>query len=291
MSSGSGRNQLCPCGSGVKQKNCACQTRRPRTRALTLDYGVPVAIDGVRIASSGELALTASGTAAPPLSAYIETTYQRDAKKPKIIHRTPLDPRNLSVDPNLALERFDLLLAIDTNFVTRPEGMIAMSCIVHCDYTSLGHQVLVEFEARQLFELRNVVGPPERIAWWLLIENVRSNAQFDSVRSVGIVVDSDFGNIAAYNERSRPILDEFYLPPKFELLYATADTGSEFIANKLIVCADRMAKALLERLVAGDIPDDGLLRISDQPFTHYRIWLPSRGSGPRQTLAPKPESR
>jgi hypothetical protein len=244
---------------------------------LALDYGVPVSLDGLRIENTGELSLTASGAAVPPVAAYLETTYQRGGKASKIIHRTPLDPRNLSVDPNLALERFNLLLAIDTNYVSGPDGVTSVSCIVHCDYRSVGAKVLVAYEARQLLELRNVAGPAERIAWWILIENVRANAKFSSVMSVGIVVDSDFGNIAAYNDRSRPIVGEYYLPPKFELLYATADTGSEFVANKLIVYADREAKALLDRLVTGTIGDDGLQPIADQRFTHYRSWLPSGG--------------
>jgi hypothetical protein len=53
------------------------------------------------------------------------------------------------------------------------------------------------------------------------------------------------------------------------------------------VCADHNAKMLLDRLLTGTIPDDGLRPSADQPFTHSRIWLPG-GPAPNPPMGSTP---
>jgi hypothetical protein len=278
-STGRTRNQLCSCGSGKKRKYCPCQMRRSRTTSIVLDYGEPVSHNEVRISPTGELRFSLDGTARRPISGYLETTYERTAKQPKVVHRTPLDPSAPMVNPNIALERFDLLLAVDTNTIRTPPGNICVACLVRGDFTDFGKKVLVAWEPRQLIELRNVVGPPENVVWQLVSEDLAANARFEALKSVGLVVDSDFDMIPAYNSRTAPIIGDFFLPPKIELLYASADTGSEFVANKMLSRADRESGALLKQLISGTIPDDGLLQAIGRAFTSYRVWLPAKGKG------------
>ena len=183
------------------------------------------------------------------------------------------------VNPNLALERFDLLFAVDTNTIQIPSGNICVACLVSGDFADFGRKVLVAWEPKQLIELRNVAGPPENVVWQLVSEDLAANPRFESLKSIGIVVDSDFDLIPVYNSRTVPIIGDFFLPPKIELLYASADTGSEFVANKMLSRADRESGALLKQIVSGVIPEDNLLDAVDRAFTSYRVWLPAKGEG------------
>ena len=154
-----------------------------------------------------------------------------------------------------------------------------MACLVRGDFADFGQKVLVAWAPKQLIELRNVAGPPENVVWQLVTEGIAANPRFESLESIGIVVDSDFDLIPAYNSRTVPIIGDFFLPPKIELLYASAETGSEFVANKMLSRADRESGVLLKQIVSGTVPDDGLLEGVDQAFESYRVWLPTKGEG------------
>jgi hypothetical protein len=177
------------------------------------------------------------------------------------------------VNPNLVLERFGLLLAIDTNTARLGNTTVSVTCIVQGNYIDFGPKVVAHWEPKQILEFRNVSGPPENVAWQVVIEDIGASLSLAAVPTIGIIVDSDLGRIPAYNARELPLFGNFFLPPKFELLYASSDTGSEFVANKMIARADQASRALLRQIVDGQIPDDGLESIDGYPFTHYRIWV------------------
>lgn len=90
------------------------------------------------------------------------------------------------------------------------------------------------------------------------------------------VVDSDFSRIPAYNRRESPIEGDFYLPPQFTLVYASADGGANQFGNRLIRLCDREAKRLLNHLEA--VPEDPerheLQNVIDRPHSHFRQWVP-----------------
>jgi len=272
---GESRNAKCPCGSGRKRKRCPCGGRRPRSVSVVFDYGRPVAHDRVDIIPDGVVRFSAEGVATRPLEAYLETIYERE-HKPKIVHRTPLDTSAPGVNPDIALERFDLLLAIDTN--SDEASGISVGCVARCDYLDFGQKVLVMWEPRQLVEIRNPSESAENIVWRLVLESIAASSRFKEMRSVGVIVDSNLGRIPMYNARQQPIVGDFYLPAKMELLYASADTGSEFVANKLIGVADRVARSMLRKLLSGKVRSEGLKAVEGQPFSHYRQWLPG-GTG------------
>lgn len=65
-------------------------------------------------------------------------------------------------------------------------------------------------------------------------------------RRIAFVVDSDLGNLEAYCNRSKPLHKDFYLPPNFTLLYASADRSDEW-PNQMIKRCDKLAGADLEK--------------------------------------------
>jgi hypothetical protein len=68
------------------------------------------------------------------------------------------------------------------------------------------------------------------------------------------VVDSDESNVKAYNARTLPVYDQQVLPERITLIYATSDTGSEYLANAAIRHADYTGRTILDAIESGRIP-------------------------------------
>jgi len=261
-------NRTCSCGSGLKVKHCPCKGRKPRKIEIKFDYGIPTAIDRIRISESGQISLQHDGNPRHPVTASLETTYKRLGKHPKVIHQTLLDPSAPWVNPNRCLKRFDLLLAIDTN----TKGSISLTVLVKCWYQEVEEGLLAEWEPIHAIEFHNIVGQAENIGWRTAFECITINPQYETLNSIGVIVDADLGRLPSYNSRALPIEQDYYLPPRSELLYATADTGSEYVANRMLARADQISSSFLQQIVKGSISEDGLRQVNNAPYTHYRLW-------------------
>ncbi len=113
--------------------------------------------------------------------------------------------------------------------------------------------------------------PAERAGWALVIEQIHNSAEFAQYERIGIIVDAYLGDLLSYNTRKESIVPGVFLPKRFSLLYASADTGGEYFANQMLSHADRAAKICLAKIEDGtialpqrrrdDIPFDKLLHI------------------------------
>lgn len=271
MSTGNQRNNLCPCGSGKKYKKC-CLNKKPRTTSITMDMGKPVVANGLRISPMGSFELLQDGVPLKPVEAYHDVNYERE-KGPKILNKTPLNPDNLITDPNIALGNFDRIFAIDTNTKMLKDEIISVSCIVLCYLTHNPNDTLdAKFAAVHCLEFRNIQCLAENIAWMKMIQLITANPAYNSSLKLGIIVDSDLRNIPAYNNRSKPIFSDFYLPRNIELIYASADVGKEYLANKLILLCENEVNKLLSEIILGKVANDNLQEVKNEPYTHIRIW-------------------
>lgn len=166
----------------------------------------------------------------------IDISYERSNGKEKILNRIIAS----HIDPDKALLTHDIVLAVDTNtindtsvtaiaqmcFTGETNGVIAVNCKVW-DNTE--------------------VPKAEVHAWAVVINAVYSQLQNKKQnKTVAIVVDSELGALQQYNKREKPLVQGFYLPPGFTLVYASADTGMEFIANQLIRICDKYASEVLK---------------------------------------------
>lgn len=271
MSKGKDRNKSCLCGSGKKYKKCCLNKPKPRITYLTMDMGKPVAANSLRISPTGKVELLSNGISLIPKEIKIETGYERK-KGFKIINRAPLTHEDLFINPNRALEKYDLLCAIDTNTKPLNNGTVSVSCVVICKLTSQKEYTTVQYNAVNCLEFRNISGKPENIAWCKLIKLMMANPSYNEKMKVGIVVDSDLGNIPDYNARKIPIVDNFYLPPNVELLYASTDIGKEYLPNILISLCDKEANKLIKYIQENDNDQSGLETAPDLPCTHFRFW-------------------
>lgn len=67
-------------------------------------------------------------------------------------------------------------------------------------------------------------------------------------KQIGIVVDSELGHIKEFNSRERYIIDSFYLPQNFKLIYASADKN-DTVLNWAIKQCDIAAGEILNYII------------------------------------------
>ena len=96
---------------------------------------------------------------------------------------------------------------------------------------------------------------------------------YSSEQKIAIVVDSDLGEIDFYNKRTRPIVPGYFLPKNFSLVYASADSGSENLANHMLKLSDKISNVILQGLKETDTLE-GLTKVEGRQFSHFRIWNP-----------------
>lgn len=240
--------------------------------SITMDMGEPMTVNGVKISPTGSIELLKDGIPLVPINAYHDVSFDR-TKGPKTLNKTPLDPNKLILNPNHALEKFDRIFAIDTNTKTINDESISVSCVVLCKLSrDRKNSLIAEFLPVHCLEFRNTQGITENTAWRKAIQLITANPSYNANMKFGIIVDSDLGNISSYNNRSKPFYPGLYLPKNIELIYASADTGKEYLANKLISLCDKEATKLLEEIMSNKISNENLHEVNDEPYTHFRLW-------------------
>ena len=249
--------------------------RKPRSTALVLDMGTPVALNRAVFGKNGTITVESADGQEQPIASHIVTTYER-AKGPKLIHHLKVSPENLTYDPNIALTRYTLVLAVDTNKPETSLPNVVFTGIVHAKILPHTDRILkLIFYQGTVLELHNLNGPPERFGWAFVCRSVINLPQ---TALIAVIVDSDLRSIPSINQRDEPIIGDYYLPDGFELLYATDKGG--YIANKLLRLCDRNSREVA-RLVAStqtsSLPP--LIEAGpEDPYTHMRVW--SQAVGP-----------
>lgn len=110
----------------------------------------------------------------------------------------------------------------------------------------------------------------ERIGW---IEGLRALFEeylITAEERIGLVVDAYLNDLPALNARTQPVFANLFLPKNVTLIYASADSGSEYLPNVLIRAADRSASMALDYLEAGRAPFNDK-QVHGCPFEGRRI--------------------
>ena len=249
------------------------QIKKPRERRITLDFGRAVPVNGLYVDKrSGRAAFLRNGRPVHAEKAVVESGYYR-SKGFKPLVRAKISPTKLYGQPNRALERYELILAVDTNTKTIECNTIAVTSVVVAQQTKVlvpGKTVLY-CRAEQCFEFRNPIEKPELIGWKTVIEMLQANPVYRSTMKIGIIVDSDLDNLDSYNNRVLPISDGFYLPQNFTLIYASSDNATESVANRLLKVAHATASRVLRQICErGD--EENLSVVENRRYSHFRIW-------------------
>ena len=249
-------NKKCPCGSGKKFKNC-CMNKKPRTTIVTMDMGEPVQINSLSIDNKGNFKVFNDKNEFFPQQAFLEINYPRE-KSPKTLLKIPLKGSELSTNIYSSLNEKDILYAVDTNTMVIGKESISTSAILLCKI----NKDTADYAPVAFMAFRNQTNP-EKNAWKHLIKLIMQNPNYSDKQTFKIIVDSDLGNLHKYNSREIPIHGDFYLPTNFSLIYASSDSGSEYLPNKLIRECDILSRNFYKESFEGSQTID---LVKDKPY-------------------------
>lgn len=258
-----------------------------KKRTVSISFKAAESFDSFRIDSrTGKLELLANGIPVTTQSEDVVTSvhYDREAK-PKVLNATPQPSSDMKMSLFSFLDEFDVLFGVDTNTRTidTDRHSVAAMSVLEIRNINRTNGVLRNVELNinmfgAVIKGKNMAGNPENWMWKVAIEEgiKKQYPNFSDSLRIGLVVDSDMGMIPAYNARSKPVFEDYYLPSNFTLVYASADAGAEYILNRLIRLCDREAKMQLDAITAGKNENviftklDGHERI-DYPFTAFPL--------------------
>lgn len=266
-------NDPCPCGSGRKFKKC-CMNKKPRKWSINVEFEKPATEIRIGDFSNGHIQGFDNGVPVRPEKVGFEIGYDREKKK-KIINQIALDPNRITPSPEESLQKFDLVYAIDTNTRVASDKLLSVTCIVLCTLDHVSDEILdIRYGPFRALEFWNITDHPENVAWMKVIQFITQDSAYNTNSKIGIVVDSDLGNLSAYNARSMPIYSDFYLPENFELIYASAEVGKEeFFVNHLIALCEDMAKSLMTRILLNKDLNTCAEETNNEPYTHFKMWF------------------
>ncbi len=225
------------------------KNRKPRTVVTNLYIENGDSVDCIfdKRKQSISLGILRKEKSVRPSNIQLSKLYLRK-KKPKVLNRIDFKkPNEFSINDSDAIKLFDQVWAIDTNKKDLFSRVANISAITVC--STDGHEVHYPVLAIVFGE---TTIHPETFGWRKFIEFVLNLNAYDPAHKYALIVDSELGNINAYNQKRMPICGNFYLPDNFQIIYATADAGKESIFNKLIGQSDKVSASLLETVSKND---------------------------------------
>lgn len=244
--------------------------KKPRAQCLTVDFGAPTTIDAVYCHPlTGEVRFLNNGREVKPQSASVERSYDRP-KGPKVLVRTNVSHENAYANPNRALEQYNEIYAVDTNTKVIVEPVSVCAIVGGTNVLVPGHTA-IRYRPIHCMEYRGAQASPEKIAWVEVIEGILQSPMYSCAKRYLVIVDAYLGELAAFNDRSRPLLEGFYLPPQFTLAYASADASNESVANLMLSLADKIASTILNG-IEKKAPDGPFQQVYGKPYKSRRLW-------------------
>ncbi|NOR70228.1 MAG: hypothetical protein GQ532_11160 [Methylomarinum sp.] len=179
-----------------KQKKRGKNLVKPRIKSITLEMDGPTTINGVGIDKNGKVIALNGNKVIEPKVAHLQTGYERK-KGAKVLNRTNLQKEQLISNANEALLKYDAIYAIDTNTVIISDEYFSISCIVLCNLTRTQTDIQAQYVTIQCLEFRGIAEKQENIAWVKAIQMITASSApiYCPSKSIGLVVDSDLGNI------------------------------------------------------------------------------------------------
>ncbi|MCB9964945.1 MAG: hypothetical protein H6855_02540 [Rhodospirillales bacterium] len=198
-----------------------------------------------------------------------ERSYEREGKAPKTVSSVPMSGVDLQFCSNEALrDHYDHVFAIDTGTKEINGISVSVSGIISTKKRTAQGEECLEYGVPCLFYFTDQAEKPENLAWVLLIQEIQASEKYKKARKIGIVVDSDLGNLKFYNDRSQPVYGNFYLPETMQLLYASADNKNDNIVCQMIDAADQSALLVRQEIEKGSIPL-GRKEVTGPPYKGY----------------------
>jgi hypothetical protein len=229
--------------------------RSPRKKRTEHIYGTtPAGISELGISidvHTGEIQFSQ-----PMVNTYSQVSYER-AKGPKVVSRIPQSSAGLNFDSSAALfGNFDFLCAVDTNTRHLHGDRVSVVGVVTFRQ-GVPPPGAVEYWHQDVpfcWEFVNLtVDKPENFGWLAAWEELSHMGLITPETRVGMVVDSDLGNLPDFNLRTKPFFEKRLLPANLQLVYASADTGGESLINRVLRTADSVSSQVLDAIATGKV--------------------------------------
>jgi hypothetical protein len=229
--------------------------RKKRSEAI---YGTTASAETTEIAVTYDHSTGRVSFGADMVNVYSEVTYER-RKGPKTLSRVPQTEREISFSGGDALKRnFDFVVAVDTNTREIQGKRVSVTGVVTAKHMIVpGPRGLTDywkFDVPFCIEFVGVKTKPENLGWVATLEQLYLKAHIATTTRIGMIVDSDLGNIPAYNSRKTEVVPGTLLPENVQLVYASSDAGKENIVNKILAIADSVSSQSLAAVQSGAAP-------------------------------------
>ena len=208
-----------------------------------------------------------------PGSLHQKIVYERDSGKEKVLFSTPCGDEvgRFEAIENLR-KNFDFLFAVDTNTTVVAEETTSISVSYFVPKKLSTYTKAIPFLPFCTFEINCIVNGvnPETVGWHILIEKLRSAGMCQISKRIGVIVDSELDKLIEVNRRSMPYYESHFLPDAIQFIYASSDTGKEFLPNQMISYCDKMAEKCLGYFVERGIEPNKKMN-GDQNFRGFRV--------------------
>ncbi len=208
-----------------------------------------------------------------PGSLHQKIIYERDSGKEKVVLSAPCTDQigRFETVENLR-NNFDFIFAVDTNTGVIADEKISISVCYYVPKRLSLYKESIPFLPLSIFEINCVKEGvnPEIIGWHILIKTLHDSPTFKSNSRIGIIVDSELGKIPDINTRSIPYYETYYLPQPIQLIYASSDTGKEYLPNQMISYCDKLADRCIVYFREKGLQTNKRVN-GDQNFFGYRL--------------------
>ena len=171
--------------------------------------------------------------------------YERDSGKAKIIERYTNDNNQILWNAQDLVLDYDYTFVVDTNYKCINGIKKCVGAIGYLFYDDQNNRFGLQKICHYYFELSDFKINPECVTWAKLIEEIKRSKLADY--KILLVVDSDLGNHAQYNQ-GKEIYNGVKLLKNMKMAYASADKKDDLF-NLAINQCDQGAKNLLEKYI------------------------------------------
>ncbi|MCA2378614.1 hypothetical protein ATU3C_17810 [Agrobacterium genomosp. 3 str. RTP8] len=194
----------------------------------------------------------------PMSNVFSEVSYAREGKAPKVLSRVPQASAELSFDAWPAILRnFDFVCAVDTNNRDINGRRVSVTAVVsaHSEPPPEGRSAYWRLDVPFCWEFIDLkTDKVENHGWLEAYDQLVKLGIIRADTRVGMIVDADLGNIPSFNRRELSVFGDRLLPEKLQLIYASADTGSENVLNRILQAADSASTQTLDAISSGAVP-------------------------------------
>jgi hypothetical protein len=258
---------------------------KPKQRTLSIRIKAKASFNQLRVDyTNGHVETLMDGVIVDGIEHSSTLVSYARSTKPKILTQIPNPSSVPMMTPYSFIDSFDVIFAVDTNTkeIRGERYSVGAMSVLRIERSRPNYALKVG-PAREplrlnmnmfgaLIRAKNCPSNPEPWFWRVAIEDGirKTYAGYSDSLRIGLVVDSELGRLDEYNTRQVPIHESYLLPQNFTLIYASADSGSSHLLNRLLRLCDKEAAYHLD-LIARGLPESNEIHTQLTGEEHHQV--------------------